>query len=551
MLPRSSRRLRGSGPRAPHLSVRRRLAPLVAILAVIGVTVLGTVASAPAAGAVMAHASSRARSVSRDQSAGARSLVGSAARRRGDGALLAADSATVSSVSSLATSSEHLLPSGARLFTPPPQPGALRQIGRLLLAGDVRQAILLGEMVSTPQAVWLTGGSPRQVERQVRETLAEAQATRTVPVFVAYDIPGRDCAQYSAGGATDATAYAAWIDAIATGIGRRRAVVLLEPDGLANLPSDCAVSGTSSYPFTDAARIAEIHNAAVTLERDPRTAVYLDAGNSAWQNVGTMAERLVEAGVADTQGFFLNVSNYQYTTNSIDYGRWVSECIAYATVVSPGGYGSCPGQYWNGGPPGTEIATLLGPWNGVALSRYGIWSDTTTTPDLNISGIDQIYRNLLGSVAPSTHFVIDTSRNGTGPNDMEAYAKAPYDQPPSVIATLQNGNWCNSPGAGLGVRPTTSTGVPLVDAYLWVKTPGESDGQCDAAGGVRAWDYNAFSEPGWPTTPAAQALFDPLWGQDDPAAGHWFDAQALQLAENANPPLLGLNLWRTPPMTTR
>ncbi|MGD0837336.1 MAG: hypothetical protein ABSB49_11915 [Polyangia bacterium] len=39
-------------------------------------------------------------------------------------------------------------------------------------------------------------------------------------------------------------------------------------------------------------------------------------------------------------------------------------------------------------------------------------------------------------------------------------------------------------------------------------------------------------------TTAAESTFDPLWGMVDPAAGAWFAAQALQLARNANPPLL-------------
>jgi endoglucanase len=78
-------------------------------------------------------------------------------------------------------------------------------------------------------------------------------------------------------------------------------------------------------------------------------------------------------------------------------------------------------------------------------------------------------------------------------------------------------------------------GVSLLDAYLWVKVPGESDGQCDAAGGVRAWDYTAYTQPGWPATGPDQQLFDPLWGLDDPAAGGWFPQQALQLAQDANP----------------
>ena len=55
------------------------------------------------------------------------------------------------------------------------------------------------------------------------------------------------------------------------------------------------------------------------------------------------------------------------------------------------------------------------------------------------------------------------------------------------------GNWCNPPGAGLGVRPTANTGVALLDANLWVKVPGESDGSCDIAGGARAWDFGAYN----------------------------------------------------------
>jgi endoglucanase len=159
-------------------------------------------------------------------------------------------------------------------------------------------------------------------------------------------------------------------------------------------------------------------------------------------------------------------------------------------------------------------------------SDFSTWDLTT-----------QWYAQNMGNSVAATHFVIDTSRNGDGPNNMTRYASAPFDQPASVISTLASGNWCNPPAEGLGLRPTASTGVPLLDAYLWVKTPGQSDGQCDAAGGVRAWDYSVYSQPGWPTTAAAQALFDPLWGMDDPAAGAWFPQQALQLAQLASPSL--------------
>jgi endoglucanase len=60
------------------------------------------------------------------------------------------------------------------------------------------------------------------------------------------------------------------------------------------------------------------------------------------------------------------------------------------------------------------------------------------------------------------HFVIDTSRNGNGP--------------PTNASGIDR--WCNPPGRALGHAPTTRTGDPLVDAFLWVKYPGASDGAC-------------------------------------------------------------------------
>jgi endoglucanase len=77
-------------------------------------------------------------------------------------------------------------------------------------------------------------------------------------------------------------------------------------------------------------------------------------------------------------------------------------------------------------------------------------------------------------------------------------------------------DWCNPPDRGLGLRPTANTSQPLVDAYLWVKIPGESDGQC----------YRWTSGP-----------LDPVRGIQDPAAGQWFPEMALELVQNANPPL--------------
>lgn len=59
------------------------------------------------------------------------------------------------------------------------------------------------------------------------------------------------------------------------------------------------------------------------------------------------------------------------------------------------------------------------------------------------------------------HAVIDTSRNGNGP---------------------QGSEWCDPSGRRIGTPSTTDTGDPQIDAFLWVKLPGEADGCIAAAG---------------------------------------------------------------------
>jgi endoglucanase len=242
-----------------------------------------------------------------------------------------------------------------------------------------------------------------------------------------------------------------------------------------------------------------LNEAVDTLAALPNVTTYLDGTHSAWLGVGDIAHRLQQAGVADADGFFLNVSNYQFTVNSVQYGNWISACLAIADTVDE--FSGCPNQYWNGGPLPAKIAELLGEWTGVALDRYGEWSDDSDTPELNTSGINLRY----AGAEPTTHFVIDTSRNGQGP----------WAPPAGVYPDPQD--WCNPPDRGLGLDPTLTTGEALVDAYLWVKIPGESDGECTRGLG-----------------PAGTTV-DPEWGMIDPGAGDWFPEMALELTANANP----------------
>ncbi len=413
----------------------------------------------------------------------------------------------------------HTLPANTRFYVPPAAAGAEPQVIDLLLQGQWQSALQLTAMELTPQAVWLTSGTPSAVGAQVQTVLDGAAGQRAVPIMVLYNIPGRDCGSYSAGGAENTADYETWIDAIAQKLGNSKAVFILEPDALGNLPSDCGYpAGVDATQLTKD-RYTQINYAVQTLEANgPNSLVYLDAGNSAWHAVGDMATRLMTAGLPKAQGFFSNVSNYRDSAYEAKFDTWVSECIAFANNPADGGwrlgnYSYCASQYYS--PDGSVNPNDITTW------KY----------------TDQWYTGNLGSAVPSMHFVIDTSRNGQGPLDASVYAATPYNQSAATVATLNSGNWCNPMGRGVGYRATANTGYPLLDAVFWVKTPGQSDGTCDAQGGVRAWDFSLYTQPGWPTAAAAQAGFDPLWGVVDPSAGAWFPQQALQLAQKANPAL--------------
>ncbi|MFE2917467.1 glycoside hydrolase family 6 protein [Kitasatospora indigofera] len=354
------------------------------------------------------------------------------------------------------------LPAGTHFFIDPASKAAQQAVTDLR-AGDAAGAAAMAKLASWPVARWFTGtADPAQTTREMAELQAKAAVLRQTPVAVAYNIPGRDCSQYSAGGAADSGQYAAWVDALAKGIGQRPTVVVLEPDGLALSPAFCG--GTAQQ---QADRLAETNAAVDRLERQSGALVYLDGGHSSWQNVGTMAELLRAGGVARAQGFFLNVSNYQRDADLVRYGTLVAKCTWYLANTPGAAADDCANQYW----PQADA--------------------------------DAWYAAHVPADARLPHFVIDSSRNGQGPWTPTAQ----YPDPQT---------WCNPPARGLGTRPTAATGVPLLDAYLWIKVPGESDGSC---------------------TRGTTGGTDPEYGGVDPVAGAWWPEQAHGLAEQASPAL--------------
>jgi len=337
-----------------------------------------------------------------------------------------------------------------------------------------------------------------------------------VPVLAVYNLPYRDCAQYSSGGAVDRAAYEAWIDGFAAGIGKGKAIVILEPDSLGIIPYNTDIYGTEEWckpTVTDEfgntvpapganpeERYAALQYAVDSiLEKAPAASIYLDGSHSAWMGVSESAHRLYKAGFRDgvqrVHGFFLNVSNYRATEELMQYGTWVSMCLAAGT---PG-----VGPEWmqnpeTGVPHFDWCATQYDPETGHTQVNY--------TPEF-AAGVTAALEGLMDGASPRVKFVIDTGRNGRGP----------WEAPAGLYPDPQD--WCNAPGRGAGARPRILPRSSLAAAFLWVKSPGESDGSCNRG--------------------IADSITDPEWGGIvDPIPSGWFRAQALQLARLATPRLL-------------
>ncbi|KAG8961663.1 hypothetical protein FRC05_005837 [Tulasnella sp. 425] len=133
-----------------------------------------------------------------------------------------------------------------------------------------------------------------------------------------------------------------------------------------------------------------------------------------------------------------------------------------------------------------------------------------TTPDPITQGnpcVDELsYVQALGPKLASNgfpaHFIIDQGRSG------------------QQNLRGQWGDWCNIKGAGFGMRPTTSTPDPMIDAIVWVKPGGECDGTSDS------------SSPRYDSTCSLSDAKQPA-----PEAGSWFEAYFEDLVNNANPAL--------------
>merc|ERR1712190_46449 len=268
-------------------------------------------------------------------------------------------------------------------------------------------------------------------------------------------------------------------------------VVIMEPDSLPNLASNLAHPHCGN-PATQAAYKKGIKYAMDQLtSKVPSAAVYLDAAHGGWLGWEDNLDKFValvkgmDLPMTKLRGFSTNVANYQ--------------ALGTMCPFEPD-QGSRNGYCLNG-RHGTEACCqdpckLLGQWN----------------PGNNELNYAQDLLNAFNTAfSLEFHAVIDTGRNGV--DDMRTDCK----------------NWCNPRNAGAGIASTVQTAdSKLIDAYFWLKTPGESDGCSETLpDGSACKRFDSMC-----------ASADSLGTHSDephaPEAGKWFDFAVKQLAANAH-----------------
>ncbi|MBX7265482.1 glycoside hydrolase family 6 protein [Micromonospora sp. Llam7] len=385
----------------------------------------------------------------------------------------------------------------------------------------------------TPTGVWLdriaaiegTEDSQSNGPMGLRDHLDEAlrQNAQYIQVVI-YNLPGRDCSALASNGELgpdELPRYKAeYIDPIAAIQGDAkyrdlRIINIIEIDSLPNLVTNTTgnAGGTAMCDTVKAngAYVEGVGYALATLGAIPNVYNYIDAGHHGWlgwdSNFTPSAQILRDASrasgatAAHVHGFIVNTANYSALREP------------YALVTD-----SVNGQ----------------------SVRQSSWIDWNQYND-ELSFAQAFRQELIGQgFASNIGMLIDTSRNGWGGSARPTGAGPTtsvdaYVDGGRVDRRIHKGNWCNQAGAGLGERPTAAP-EPGIDAYVWIKPPGESDGSSreipnnDGKGFDRMCDPTYTGNERNGNNPSGALA-------DAPISGAWFSAQLSELMANAYPPL--------------
>jgi cellulose 1,4-beta-cellobiosidase len=328
-------------------------------------------------------------------------------------------------------------------------------------------AALLKKVAAFPTAIWLD--SIRSVGT-VKKALDDARAQQkkegqpVVTVFAVYDLPERDCAavassgEFSLASGGEKRYQKEFIDRIAAAFKAHPKQRIV---AILEPDSLANIATNLSIPRCAAAEQVYRHSVAYAVKTlaMPGVSVYLDAAHAGWLGWSKNRERIAKI-----------YAEVLAEAGGADKIRGFAVNVSNYDTLTPG-----------------DLAKLEP-------------SDPCTDELTYVKILDA---SLTEAGITGKGFVVDTSRNGR-----------------SGIRT-KSGSWCNVKGAGLGERPQASP-VPLVDAYFWVKPPGDADGSSDP------------SKPGYDENCGPKA---PDAAQGAPRAGAWFGTYFVELAKNANPPL--------------
>lgn len=354
--------------------------------------------------------------------------------------------------------------------------------------------------------------------------LAQKGGNDEVVQLVVYDLPGRDCAALASNGElgpTDIDKYKTqFIDPIAAILAdpkyaSLRIVTTIEIDSLPNLVTNTGSRATATANcdtmLANGNYVKGVGYALAKLGAIPNVYNYLDAGHHGWigwdDNFGPAATLFKQAAtsegatVDDVQGFITNTANY----SALKENNFTVDDTVNGTTV-----------------------------------RQSKWVDWNRYVDEQ--SFAQAFRNQLVSAGfnSTIGMLIDTSRNGWGGTARPA-GPGPRTSVDTYIdggrydRRIHIGNWCNQSGAGLGERPQASPAAGI-DAYVWMKPPGESDGSSTAIANNEGKGFDRMCDP---TYTGNARNGNNLSGAlpNAPLSGHWFSAQFQQLMQNAYPPL--------------
>ncbi|MEU6598295.1 glycoside hydrolase family 6 protein [Streptomyces flaveolus] len=386
-------------------------------------------------------------------------------------------------------------------------------------------------IANQPTAVWLdriaaingvNGGMG--LRAHLDEALKQKGSGELVVQLVIYDLPGRDCSALASNGElgpNDIDKYKTqYIDPIASILSDAkyaglRIATVIEPDSLPNLVTNAGgTAGSTDACATMKANGNYEKGVSYALDKlgaIPNVYNYIDAGHHAWlgwdSNLGPTVQEFYKvattngASVNDVTGFIVNTANYSATKEP------------YFKVTD-----SVNGQT-------------------VRQSKWVDWNQYVDEQSFAQALRDKLVASGFNS---NLGMLIDTSRNGWG-GSARPTKSGPltsvddYVNGSRIDRRIHAGNWCNQSGAGLGERPTAAPAAGI-DAYVWVKPPGESDGASSAISNDEGKGFDRMCDPTYGGN--ARNGNNPTGAlPNSPLAGHWFSAQFQQLMQNAYPPL--------------